>query len=217
MAAKRDNPYVWVTWVTKLMAGEAQCEWAAWFRSNHQDYKKVPSDFDLAKWTAEHTALVQTSATLLRNSQYAVTLENQNSFRLSGKNGVTLAGKADLVGALNDTICIVDCKTGAPKHSDKIQVMIYLLVFPLIRPELKGKKFVGRVSYKDHSVDVPAEAVDDEFKKLFRRTMESMVFASSVPKVPSFSECRFCDIDVSECPERVSTQSTQVQAEHDLF
>jgi hypothetical protein len=217
MAAKRDNAYVWVTSVTKLMAGEAQCQWAAWFRANHRDYKKVVSDFDLAKWTAEHTSLVEQNATTFRTSGHTVTLENQNSFKLKGKNGAVLAGKADVVASLNDTVCILDCKTGMPKHSDKIQVMIYLLVLPLVRPEFKEKVFVGRVCYKDHYVDLPAESVDDDFKTSFRRTMESLSVNTPPAKVPSFPECRFCDIDISECADRVTTAPIDANPDHDLF
>ena len=43
MARKRDGPYVWVSWITKLLAGEVNCEWAPWFKAHHT-YQKVPSD-----------------------------------------------------------------------------------------------------------------------------------------------------------------------------
>ena len=32
MIILRQSPYIWFTWLTKLMAGEAQCEWASWFK-----------------------------------------------------------------------------------------------------------------------------------------------------------------------------------------
>ena len=30
------GPYIWVTWLTKLLSDENSCEWAAWFRSPAQ-------------------------------------------------------------------------------------------------------------------------------------------------------------------------------------
>ena len=84
MASPRDEPYVWVTWITKLLAGENHCEWAAWFRAHHT-YAKAPSDFDLAAWSAEHGAMVRERAAALRAEGLAVTVEGQNAFRLRGK------------------------------------------------------------------------------------------------------------------------------------
>lgn len=57
MATKRPKPYVWASWITKLLAGESQCAWAAWFRAHHR-YDKLPRDADLAAWTSGHTAMV---------------------------------------------------------------------------------------------------------------------------------------------------------------
>ena len=36
MARTRETgPYVWVTWASKLLAGDASCEWASWFKAQH--------------------------------------------------------------------------------------------------------------------------------------------------------------------------------------
>jgi len=60
MAQRRDTPYVWVTWLTKLLVGENSCEWAAWFKANHysSSYDKVPSTFDATEWQLQHTELL---------------------------------------------------------------------------------------------------------------------------------------------------------------
>ena len=57
---RRDGPYFWVTWLTKLLAGENSCEWAAWFRARHESgsWEQVPGDFDRAGWQMAHTAMV---------------------------------------------------------------------------------------------------------------------------------------------------------------
>ena len=47
-------------WLTKLLVGENSCEWAAWFRSQHEtwSYEKVPSTFDATTWQLNHTSLL---------------------------------------------------------------------------------------------------------------------------------------------------------------
>ena len=64
MPVERTNPYIWVTWLTKLLVGENSCEWAAWFRSDHEtwSYDKVPSTFDATTWQLNHTALLNRMA-----------------------------------------------------------------------------------------------------------------------------------------------------------
>lgn len=41
MAMARNSPYVWVTWLTKILAGEQSCEWASWFKAHYQDFEKL--------------------------------------------------------------------------------------------------------------------------------------------------------------------------------
>ena len=59
MPELRASPYIWVTWLTKLLVGENSCEWAAWFRSRYESssYATVPSDFGVTGWQLKHTAL----------------------------------------------------------------------------------------------------------------------------------------------------------------
>ena len=35
---RQGGPYVWVTWLTKLLVGDASCEWAAWFKAQHESF-----------------------------------------------------------------------------------------------------------------------------------------------------------------------------------
>jgi hypothetical protein len=54
MTEKRNNCYVWVTWLAKLMAGDMQCHWAPWFKSHYVVSPKAPSDFQPSTWIVEH-------------------------------------------------------------------------------------------------------------------------------------------------------------------
>ena len=78
----RAFPYIWTTWLTKLLTGESSCEWAAWFKAHHQAYAKQPSDFNLAHWQIEHTALLAETKSKFLGSARTAHVEAQNAFRL---------------------------------------------------------------------------------------------------------------------------------------
>ena len=99
MAVLRSGgPYIWVTWLTRLLVGENSCEWAAWFRAQHEGWSwaKAPSGFDLVGWQLAHTAGVNENRCLWEERGYTVYTESQNSFALRGRTA-TLGGKPDLV------------------------------------------------------------------------------------------------------------------------
>lgn len=95
----------------------------------------------------------------------AVFTERQNHFTLEGGSGVKLGGQPDLVATRGPMGLIVDAKTGRPRPSDHVQVLIYMWALPLVLPQYKGMEFSGRVVYRNgHIMNIPASAVDDDFK-----------------------------------------------------
>ena len=42
MAQRRQHPYVWATWLPRLLTGENSCEWAIWFKAHYQDWAQGP-------------------------------------------------------------------------------------------------------------------------------------------------------------------------------
>lgn len=219
MPTPRQSPYVWVTWITKLLAADARCQWAAWFRA-HNQYEKIPSDFDLVRYSADHGAMVQECVRELEAEAYGVYVEEQNDFKLPNRTGATLAGKPDIVAIKNDgTVKVIDCKTGKPRNADQIQVMVYMLVLPHTHLACHGKALEGELRYKSGQVvAIPSSKVDESMRALFRDLMAKVTGDAPLPKVPSSGECRFCDIPKAECPERVeSAAAPQVARDHDLF
>ncbi len=214
MAEKRDEIFVWVTWLTKLLAGEENCLWKLWFKAHHR-YDKLPSGFDLAKWAAEHTDLVERRGKELRAQGYSVRTEAQNAFKLEGQNGAVLSGKADLVAESDAEIVLIDCKTGREKHSDKLQVLLYMLALPLVVPRYRHMTIGGEVQYVEYKVPVDPSGVNHKFKAMLREKMDVAAGSTAPGKVPSFGECRFCDIPSSECAERVDEETGQMKT--DLF
>ena len=55
---RKNGPYIWVTCLTRLLVGENSCEWAAWFRAQHESWswERVSSGFDLVAWQMAHTS-----------------------------------------------------------------------------------------------------------------------------------------------------------------
>lgn len=216
MTERRDTPYLWVTWITRLMAGEAQCQWAAWFRAHFQHYDKQPSTFDTAAWNAQHGEMVRTRAAALRSTGYTVFVEDQNRFALPGRAG-TLGGKPDLVAINAGDALVVDCKTGQRKDSDYFQILVYMLVLPHAHPACASRQLRGELEYQDGILPVPADRLTSEIRDLIRITIERAAGPEPTPKVPSARECRLCDITRVDCPERVNEEPPTRRANHGLF
>lgn len=196
----RPEPYVWVSWITKLLAGESSCLWSAWFRAHFQP-AKAANGFDTAAWMMEHAALLRKTATEHEEEGYKVHTEGQNLFALKGKAG-TLAGKPDMVAVESVEGWVVDAKTGLPKASDRMQVMLYMWAMPLTIPAFKDVRFHGKVVYKcGHSVIAPEE-IDDTFIKRVSDLMKIICGEAEPRKAPSYAECLYCPITAEDCAER---------------
>jgi CRISPR/Cas system-associated exonuclease Cas4 (RecB family) len=204
----RSSPYVWTTWLSKLLVGDQACEWAAWFKANHQGFDKATSTFDATGWRLAHTALLDRKYRQLIEAGQSVTMEGQNRFSLKGKCA-TLGGKPDLIG-LNGTGTICDVKTGQPKPSDHAQVMIYMWAVSRALPKYQGVRFDGLVVYPDHEVRIPAEAVDSAFVGNLAGLIKRVSSDAPARRVPSPDECRFCDLTVKDCLERVEAGSEEL-------
>ena len=216
MASPRDEPYVWVTWISKLLAGEAHCQWAAWFKAHHT-YQKRPSDFNVAAWTAEHTEMVRDHAERLRGEGYEIYLEGQNAFRMRGSDGTTLAGKPDIVAVRGGAAKVVDCKTGNPKTSDQLQVLVYMLTLPHTHPACRGLRPDGEIRYRNDAVPIPASQIPAQLRRIVRETMHRVGGDLELPRVPSYDECRFCDISAADCPDRVERPPASDAPANEVF
>jgi hypothetical protein len=190
---ERPSPYVWVSWIKGLLAKTDKCVWAAWLKA-HYKYDKAPDTFDLSAWKKKHDELVGVIRSTMASDGWAVSLEEENSFRIEGQDA-TLSGKPDIVGRRDNVARIVDAKTGRPRVSDEWQVHIYGYARRIIEPELSVET---ALNYGSGDVDViPPRNAASRITKVVR-----MVGSDSEPeRTPSFRECRFCDI--AECPDRV--------------
>ena len=91
LADARQFPYIWTTWLPRLLTGENSCEWAIWFKA-HQGRTRALSDFDQSQWLLNHTALLNEQKSRREANGHEVRVERQNSFQLRGRTA-TLAGR----------------------------------------------------------------------------------------------------------------------------
>ena len=229
---KRDKVFIWPSWVSKLVAGEEQCYWKYWIKA-HYTFDKLPNDFNLAKWTIQHNQLLHQRRDALEKLGFKVSIEDQNSFKLDvllNKNVVgnlinpldsqaitiIISGKADIIaigeeeslsGEIEHIYLVEDCKTGNPKTSDHVQVMLYMLLLPKAIEKYKNVEFDGCIVYKlgIPNIDIPAEAAQDEsLKKIIWDTIKQIAGDEvNCRKVPSRKECNRCDISKEFCNERI--------------
>ena len=188
-----------------MLTGENSCEWAIWFKAHHQDWTKVPSDFNQAQWILNHTALLNKRKAEWELSHYSVAIEGQNSFQLRGRSA-TLSGKPDLITQRHGQAVIVDVKTGQDSPSHVVQVMIYLYAIPRALEQYRNLELRGQATYLDHTVRIPAEAVDDQFIQNLGALIRRLAADKPAARVPSRQECRFCDISAEDCPDRVDEE-----------
>lgn len=191
-------PFVWCTWLSGVLAGDRQCLWAPWFRSHFRFDKRPDSTFNLAAWSAEHNALVDIRRQELEAEGWTVTIENENAFRWHGKTAI-LAGKPDLIARRPGEFLVVDGKTGQQRNSDWWQVLIYLVALP---PVFGAGHWRGEVLYKNqHRVAIEPEELTPERREQIFARLRTCGSSDRPAKTPSVTECRFCDITASDCPE----------------
>ena len=141
----------------------------------------------------------------LREQGYQVTYEAQNQFTINSRAiGAAVAGKCDLTARQGDVLWIIDIKSGRPRASDQAQVMIYMYLFPWARRELQGLTIKGLLVYGDHEEVIEPKEVDRQFVQALQGLVKRLANTREpAVKVPAWSECQFCDISSTHCPERV--------------
>ena len=208
MARAREHPYIWATWLSRLLAGESHCEWASWFRAHYQDWERPPSDFDSARWMMDHADLVSQARESREKLGFTVYTENQNSFRLRGKLA-TLAGKPDLIAVKGGDAVIIDAKTGRPSPYHSVQALTYMYAVPRAMPEYRDMEFRGHLIYPESHVQIPVSGLDRQFIDRLGSLIRRLADETPARRVPSASECRWCDITSADCPDRIDDETRE--------
>jgi hypothetical protein len=125
-------------------------------------------------------------AATLRAEGYSVFVEGQNAFKLRGQQDIILTGTPDIIALNQNTAAVIECKTGLPRNAGQLQVIVYLLILPYVRPAWKHKLWQGSVHYQDTVVENPDTVLDTQCRALFRLCMEQLCH----PTLPTVSFLR---------------------------
>ena len=71
MATLRETgPYIYPTWLPKLLAALDSCEWKIWFQVHHdgRSWDKLPRDCHSTKYNLQHTELMKRCAQAIRGT-----------------------------------------------------------------------------------------------------------------------------------------------------
>src|SRR5262245_16380713 len=116
------TPEFWTTSIAKVLSGDQSCYLEPWLKARMKFPKRRTDDGSLAKWKADHTALLRSLVEKHQAEGWKCDVERY--FKVEGTY-CNLAGKVDLILQKPDyRPTIVDAKTGSPRDSDTAQVMI---------------------------------------------------------------------------------------------
>ncbi|MCY4414893.1 MAG: PD-(D/E)XK nuclease family protein [Chloroflexi bacterium] len=216
MPQLREHPYIWTTWLPKLLTGETCCEWSVWFKAHYRDWSKSEGDFDQSEWLMRHTALLNQQKAERAGDNRCVYVEGQNAFRLRGK-AATLAGRPDLVVLDDRDATVIDVKAGREQAWHRVQVMIYQYALPLVFPQFRDVRFHGEVVYPTRTVQIPQGSLSKQFIQELVNLIRRLGSDTPPGRAPSWSECRFCDISGLDCSERIDGDHGLEDIETDAF
>lgn len=203
MAKLRKQPFIYVTWLKNYLIGDDLCRWSVWHRIYHH-YEEAKSNFDSVRYTIEHTAMRERVQKHFAQNGYEVLPEVPVS--IYGKVA-QLKGRIDLVALRNDKNLIVEVKTGRPRPSDKIQLMLYLWALPKTYSRFRGASFDGLLIYDSHEIEISALEVDEVFVNHFKQFTQDILSNEPDRKYPSPRECAWCRI--ADCDEREASSHTE--------
>lgn len=200
MATTKRNglPEFWSTHIAKVLSGDQPCYLAPWLTGHYKIEKRHRDQASLAVWKSNHSEQLKATVDRYRGLGWKCTVEQY--FRVTGQSAV-LSGKADLICQQTEKRpLIVDVKSGEPRDSDVIQVMIEQIAIPLAwgAPVMQ---FDGEVVYQTHSVEIsPHEAA--EMKPKVFGLLKRLGTMPRPEASPSQGTCRFCDVSEADCPDR---------------
>lgn len=194
-------PSFWVTHVAKALSGDQPCLRPLWLFS--RGYEKRPDDDPgkMAKWRADHSALIQKAVAAAKAQGWAAKVEQW--IQVTGAHAV-IKGKVDLITQKADNRPrVVDCKGGEPRDTDVTQVLLYQRLVPLSW-KAPSMQFDGAVWYGEGvkpTRTTPAQA--DDLWPTASALVKTLALQAEAPDpLPSQSACRFCAVRDVDCAAR---------------
>ncbi len=187
-----------MTKLSSLLVGEQSCRFASWIQGHYKIEKRV-RDGDLVTWKAKHTEMMNKRVAELKLEGWKVRVESQNFFKMKG-NVAIVSGKPDIVATRGAETKVVDCKGGAIMDKNVAQVTIYQNILPLAWGR-HDWQLSGEVVYPSAIIPVSYDAALKLREPLFR-LIKDLATSTKPDPTPSEMECRFCDVSLTDCPQR---------------
>ena len=209
----RDTPYTWSTTVAKLLGRSAFCRWSTWLRT-HFTHARLPATVSLATWQLQHGAMQHAEAHRLKGNGYQVAVGPQNRWQMRNATGATLAGAPDLVARNDDgDVLIVNVYPHEPKSADTLDTLISVYALARQHPDQPPPR--AALLYPGGRQEIDADTFTRELpalKQSLHGLMQIILDPDTPPeRTPAWSECRYCDVSPSDCPERI-TEDPQATA-----
>ena len=108
-----------------------------------------------------------------------------------------------------------EVKTGTPRPSDKIQLMLYIWALPKSNQQrFRGASFDGLLIYENHEIEISVFEIDEYFLKHFSQFTADIMSSEPDRKYSSPRECKWCSI--ADCDEKMNeddkTKSEEVES-----
>ena len=202
--ARKGLPAFWCTTLAKALSGDQPCELSTWLNGRFKMEKRPGREGSLANWKAQHSAMLQATVERFRADGWKCDVER--FFDVPGHTA-KMSGKVDLIAQkLTCRPLIVDVKSGQPRDSDILQVLIEMIAIPMAWQA--GMTFEGLVIYPAHEVSIPPSSAAELKPKLFALLKKLGTMPRPVAS-PSDSACRFCDVPDDECAERFHIETAE--------
>src|SRR3990167_6066084 len=206
-------PKLWCTAIAKSLSGDQPCLLSTWISGRHKEKRPRTNSADLAIWKTNHTEQLTAAVDRFKADGWKCSVER--FFHVPGTYSI-LSGKADVICQQADKRPFIgDVKSGQPRESDVLQVMIEQVMIPLSW-NAPTMQFSGLVIYQDHEVQTPPAQVDLIRPKVFALLKK----LGTIPRPeasPSVGNCRFCDVPESLCSERATEEAEIVTETTELF
>lgn len=206
-------PKFWTTAIAKSLSGDQPCLLSTWISGRHKEKRPRENAADLAVWKTNHTEQLTAAVDRFKSEGWKCSVER--FFNVTGNHSI-ISGKADIICQQEDRRPFIsDTKSGTPRESDILQVMIEQVMVPLSW-NAPTMLFNGVVIYKDHEVQTTPAQVDQVRPKIFA-LLKKLGTIPRPESSPSVGNCRFCDVPESLCAERVGSETEMVSETTTLF
>jgi hypothetical protein len=166
----------------------------------HNQLRQRSAEFDDPSWHLDHSRLLTELERDLRERGLEPEIESPFSMPLD-KKGAALAGQMDclVVDPTTRLATVYDCKTRRPKPQHKLQVLVYMHTLTK-RLRFRDLGLRGSVVYPDRRDEIPR--FPEGFASDFDFWVKLLLSEEPPRRVPG-PDCRFCQITVEDCSERV--------------